>query len=279
MTGVTVVIPTLAGPSLAETLTRVNAGTVRPDEILVCVPEREAPRAHPLGGGNVRVLVTTCRGQVAQRAEGFKAARTPFVMQLDDDIWPDAECLAKLIDYAERHPGTAVGPALHDRVTGQYRSYLVPSDGSLLERILFRVINGTKGFQPGQISLAGVNMGLPAGRDFHGVGWLPGGCVLHRREALDLSAFYPFPGKAFAEDLFHSRLLTRAGVVLARCGAATCSVDFSSSGGGGVRRALRDYLTYGRRMRVFTGLVGGSQIRLHTFLGLNVLRLISRRAA
>jgi len=200
------------------------------------------------------------------------------VLQLDDDIWLEPDCLALLVTYLRSHPGTAVGPALHDRATGNYRSFLVPQvgGGTRLEAMLFRVINGADGYQPGQISRAGVNMGLPQSGDFTGLGWLPGGCVLHRRDALELSAFYPFQGKAFAEDLFHSNLLTNAGVVLARCGAARCSVDFSSSTASSYRRAGRDYLEYGRRMRFFVRETGGSVIRLHAFLLLNLVRLLLR---
>jgi len=40
MTGVSVVIPTLGGPSLSDTITRVNEGTCVPDEVIVCIPER-----------------------------------------------------------------------------------------------------------------------------------------------------------------------------------------------------------------------------------------------
>lgn len=279
MTGVSVVIPTLGGPSLSDTITRVNEGTCVPDEVIVCIPEREAPLAAPLASAVVRILPTPVRGQVAQRAEGFRAARSAYVLQLDDDIWLERDCLAHLVKYLESNPGTAVGPALHDRTTGEYRSFLVPQSPkpTRTDALMFRVINGAAGYQPGQISRAGVNMGLPETGDFQGLGWLPGGCILHHRTSLELSAFYPFPGKAFAEDLFHSHLLTRAGVLLARCGAARCSVDFASSKATSYRRAAHDYLEYGRRMRFFAREIGGSPARLNAFLALNVSRLLMRR--
>src|SRR5690349_16548237 len=78
-----VVIATLGGGTIPETIAGLNRGDHPPAEILICIPEREADRARHLQGGNVRVVVTSVRGQVAQRAEGFKQATQPFVMQLD----------------------------------------------------------------------------------------------------------------------------------------------------------------------------------------------------
>ena len=282
--GVSVVIPTLGGASVWDTIACLNSGTLVPEEILICIPEAEASRVEGRGVANVRVLVTDVRGQVAQRARGFRAARCPLVLQLDDDIMLDADCLERLVEFlgAQRH--LAVGPALYDRATGQYRSFLARDPGSkpgLAESVLYWAINGSHGYQPGQIGRAGVNMGVPAAGDFRNLAWLPGGCVLHRREELELSDFYPFPGKAFAEDLFHSRLLTGKGITLARCGAAKCRVDYGSSQATSIRRTVRDYVTYSQRMAFFAR---GSEPRrsvgrLYLFLLLNVVRLVGRKWA
>ena len=47
--------------------------------------------------------------------------------------------------------------------------------------------------------------------------WLPGACILHRRSNLHLLAYYPFSGKAYAEDLYHSYILTLNNVRLVYC--------------------------------------------------------------
>ena len=50
-------IATLGGDCLAATIEKLNASTVVPAEILICIPEIEAPRAARLAGGNVTVVI------------------------------------------------------------------------------------------------------------------------------------------------------------------------------------------------------------------------------
>jgi GT2 family glycosyltransferase len=276
---VSVVIATLGGDCLAETIEKLNAGTVVPAEILICIPEVEAPRADKLAGGNVRVIRTPCRGQVAQRAWGFGQTRHEFVLQLDDDIHVDSACIERLLACVSRFPDVAAGPNLHDLATGKYTSFLTPaSNGNRrFERLMFWVINGKGGYEPGCIGRAGICMGLPEEpAEWFDIEWLPGGCVLHRRANLVLSDYYPFRGKAFAEDLFHSVALTRKGVRLLRYGSARCYVDFTSSGVRGPINLARMYLRYARALTRLVKEIRGSTVRLYAFLFLDIIRRVPR---
>ena len=67
-----VVIPTLGGESLGMTIAQLNRGTLVPREILVCIPEKEAPRVQNLGLPGAGIILTDVRGQVAQHARGFQ---------------------------------------------------------------------------------------------------------------------------------------------------------------------------------------------------------------
>ena len=40
-------------------------------------------------------------------------------------------------------------------------------------------------------------------------GWIPGGCVMHYKSNLVLYNFFPFSGKAYCEDLYHSIALKK----------------------------------------------------------------------
>jgi len=279
---VSVVIATLGGDCLAGTIEKLNTGTVVPAEILICIPEIEAPRAARLAGGNVRVVSTPCRGQVAQRACGFRQARHEFVLQLDDDIQVHSTCMERLRACVSRFRDVAAGPKLHDLATGEYRSFLMPSSNGNrhFERLMFWVINGKGGYKPGRIGRAGICMGLPEEpAEWFDIGWLPGGCVLHRRANLVLSDFYPFRGKAFAEDLFHSVELTRKGIRLFRCGSARCDVDFSSGGVTSPLHFARMYLHYARALTRLVKEIRGSTVCLYAFLFLNIIRLAPRTLA
>jgi hypothetical protein len=80
---VSAVIATLGGPSLRKTIEHLNRGTVVPQKILICIPEPEAQRLETFPFPNVMIIQTPCRGQVAQRAYGFRLAKGDFVLQLD----------------------------------------------------------------------------------------------------------------------------------------------------------------------------------------------------
>jgi GT2 family glycosyltransferase len=275
-----VVIPTLGGPSIVRTIEQLNRGTVTPMEILICIPEKEAPRTAGLSIPNVRVVVTPCRGQVAQRAYGFAQARGELVMQLDDDIFVRETAVADMIALMGDARNVAVGPKLYDVETGKYHAFLVP--GALkrgwFESLMFWAVNGARGYQPGKIGLAGISMGVPEQPDnWSDLDWLPGGCVLHRRENLELTNYYPFKGKAYAEDLFHSELLRRKGVRLLRCGSAVCDVDFASNAQFDATGFFKWYRAYAKALAGVIDMRGGSRVFLYLYLILNLVLFALRK--
>lgn len=278
--GVSVVIATLGEGSLFKTIEILNSGSVVPTEILVCIPEVESVRVEQLFVENVRIIRTPFRGQVAQRAYGFQQVKYEFVLQLDDDISVRETCLENLVACMNGFDDVAVGPKLFDVATGAYCSFLMPSagGGSWFQRLLFWVINGARGYEPGRIGRAGISMGVPEEPgNWSDLGWLPGGCVLHRKKNLVLYDFYPFKGKAFVEDLFHSVILRKNKIRLMRCGDAACDVDFSSGVMRDVGGLFRLYRAYARALRKLLDETGGSRFYLYMYLILYVSRLVVRK--
>lgn len=240
---VTVVIPTLGGPSLGSTIEALNRGSTVPAEILVCIPAAEAKRAADRLTTNVKIVATDCRGQVAQRACGFRLASHDHVMQLDDDMLVDVECVERLLGTLRRlGTGVAVAPALMNVATGR-SIYRMPYRPGALRSFYYWLMNGRAGYEPGKLDKSGSAVGVDPGdaRDVvYDVEWLPGGCAMHYRRNLVLEDFYPFPGKAYCEDIVHSWHLTRRGIALKVDGGARCWMeltDFESMG-------QLDYLRY-----------------------------------
>lgn len=229
---VSVVIPTLGGKCLVTTIQQLNRGTKVPDEILICIPNEDAYKVTSLGFHNTRILTTSFRGQVAQRAYGLKHVQHDLVLQLDDDILLKEDCVEKLVQFILQHPGSSVGPKFIERTTGKYHSYLYKDKNVMYfsDRVSFFILNGSKGCEAGAISKAGLYFGIPEKPDnWLGAGWLPGGCILHRKENLVLENYYPVSGKAYWEDIFHADLLRKKGIFMHRVGEAECTVDFSSN--------------------------------------------------
>jgi glycosyltransferase involved in cell wall biosynthesis len=225
---VTVVIPTLGGATLKKTIEALNPGSLRPAEILVCIPSAERARAEHLGFDNVKVIAAQARGQVAQRAEGFRHAAHELVMQLDDDILVDARCVERLAGaLIALGPAAAVGPTLIEWSTAQ-PVYRKPAGNSRMLDLYYWLMNGAAGYLPGTIDKSGTLLGIDpeiAVDELNEVECIAGGCVMHHRKNLVLEDFYPFAGKAYYEDVMHCSLLRRRGIKLKVHSGARCSLE------------------------------------------------------
>ena len=216
---ITVVIATLGGDSLKDTIVALNQGSIVPAEILICIPVIEAPKVEDIQSqnSNVKILITQCRGQVAQRAVGFQNASHDIVMQLDDDLIVDVDCISHLLKTFKVHnPKVGVAPALMNHVNRQsiYKKF---DTNIILQKMYYWLMNGKDGYQPGIITQCGSVIGVgPQNNNerIFEVEWLAGGCIMHHKENLILTNYYPFEGKAYYEDIIHSHYLRKVGIKL-----------------------------------------------------------------
>jgi hypothetical protein len=211
----TIVIPTLGGDSLFKTIELINSGTIVPEEILVCIPKEEAYRVLNHNLENVKVIATNCKGQVQQRAEGFKEAKHIYVMQVDDDIELGLDVIEKmLILLKELGQKNVIGPSYYSIASGDtLHKFNVGVKGFLKTLNAFVFSASLWGeSRMGKVTSIGVAYGIDPdffkGKETVKVSWLPGGCVLGLREDLIMNNFFPLSGKAFSEDVIHSNLRT-----------------------------------------------------------------------
>jgi hypothetical protein len=279
---VSVVIATLGGPTLGPVIDILNSGTVVPAEILICIPRAESGRVRQIRAPNVRVVITQVRGQVAQRAEGFHQATRALVMQMDDDIHLAPDCMERLIETLHKYaPRCAVAPAFY--LMGTSRSaYHAPADPAWMVRVYYWLMNGVAGYQGGDVDRACGAMGVDPQREPPGlrakkVSWLPGGCVLSAREDLFSEAFFPFPGKAYCEDIIHSHHRNVQGTAMYVDITARCDIEV-------VYAASKNLLSYIRELRgdararfYYANLTGRSALRLTNYYLVTVMIQIARR--
>lgn len=224
---VSVVIPTLGGTILKKTVKCLNAGSLVPDEIIICIPEDKEDSIRLSEFNNIKIIKTPFYGQVRQRAEGFKNSTADIVLQLDDDIELEHNCLNTLVNtLLASGPKSCVGPIMYNRDTGKTVSF--SSSKKWIDKLYYWIINGNKGFVPGTISKAGTGIGHFVNSNtapYYKTEWLAGGCIAHYRDNLITDNYYPFNGKAFCEDLIHSVLLRQNGCSLILEPGARCGVD------------------------------------------------------
>jgi len=243
---ISVVIATLGGDVLLDTIGILNKGTIRPDEILICIPEKfknTVPKNLP---NNVRLVTTSFMGQVSQRIVGFKEVRNNLVFQMDDDVHLHPMALEILADgVAELGTSCSLSPALINRLNEE-SIYIKSRATSLSLKIYFYIISGLTHPIPGTILTCGVGLGRSPSKDdppYMRMEWLPGGCVMHNKVNLVTEEFYPFQGKAYCEDLIHSHILAVKGIKLYVAKNANASIILESP----FDMRVRDFLLYLRK--------------------------------
>jgi hypothetical protein len=272
---VSVVIATIGNKSVLETISSLNEGTLVPNEIILCLPPGVKFDQYPLPK-NVRVLNSKKKGQVSQRLFAFKRVKNDLVLQLDDDLILENECLYHLVKYLEKKELCSVGPQIFDINTKKYSSFLEPKsiNNVFFRKIIFYIINGAQGYIPGGIGLSGINMGVPGdGKNYQGINWLPGCCVLHKKDSLVLEDYYPYEGKAYIEDIIHSKLLNKKNISMDRCGNANIFVKLTSNNNSIISHIIESF-KYLRVMNWFTDKYDGNRFRIILFFLLYRLLLV-----
>lgn len=104
----TVVVPTVGRPSLRPLLDALAAARGPAPAAIVVVDDRPAP-ATPLDLPGVRVVRGAARGPAAARNLGWRAAATPWVAFLDDDVLVPADWPRRLAADLAGLPATVAG--------------------------------------------------------------------------------------------------------------------------------------------------------------------------
>mgnify|MGYP001216374205 CR=1 FL=1 len=254
------VIPTLGGKCLENTLDQLQKGSVSPDEVLVCLPEGQALEARIDACPTMRMIHTEKWGQVAQRAKGFQEASGEWILQLDDDVTLEKQCLETMLDCARSvKTPIALAPGFFD----SHSSVPLHSEDwrGFFRRANLFIMNGRRGFCPGALTLSGHGFGPNLDEQrlaIQPVEWLSGGCVLHHRRNLVTDDYFPFSGKAYCEDLIHSHYLRERGVDLGVCSRAKCYTER-----GGNWTSFNDWLGEYRARKYYQRLRSGSWLRMH----------------
>ena len=94
---ISVVIPTIGTRDLFPTLSSLNNSSIKINEIIISAPFNNSLNKNKLQKvKNVKIYISKFKGQVLQRIEGFKIAKGEIVVQLDDDIILEKDCLELL---------------------------------------------------------------------------------------------------------------------------------------------------------------------------------------
>ena len=123
--------------------------------------------------------------------------------------------------------------------------------------------NGKKNYQPGKISLSGLNMNFDINsKKTYEVDWLPGGCILHAKKNIILDNYYPYKGKSYSEDLLLSALLKKNKIKLFHCTNSKSYFNIKNKDKNNILYIAYEIILNLRSMFYYNDTYGGSKIRL-----------------
>ena len=222
------VIPTIGDRDLFPTLFSIKKSSIQINEIIISAPiKNKLNRIELQKIKNLKIHISKFKGQVLQRIEGFKIAKGDIIVQLDDDIILEKNCLEIMRDFIKNNHDTAISAHFHDIISRKsiyskidnrsFSNFFFLSELNYFNNKIYNKIKmGNKSSPSGDISISGFETypNFQNHKEPFVSGWIPGGCVMHLRKNLILSNFFPFQGKAYCEDLFHSIALKQNNIKL-----------------------------------------------------------------
>ena len=277
----TVVITTLGDDSLTDTLACVKRSTVLPRHIFLCVPRQFAHLVIRHEDDITSIVPTSEMGQVQQRLSGFKNVKTEMVLQLDDDIYFEADSIEKIyLTSLKLGSGFVVGGTIDRR-----DAFVRESWGNIdfLVKLRRKCLNVLADAPTGDSCRAGRYSKftwfklVEPNPTFEGYVFsdiVPGGFCMSWVSDLVLENYYPLNGKAYKEDLVNSCERTKRGIrhvivpSVVICSEENTSFSFSSA---------RSHFIANHWIGIYLGCSRYS-LRLHIYIILEVLYDVYRRA-
>lgn len=229
---ISIVIPTIGNRNLTNTLNSIYQSSLKAEEVILSIPHDTCLDKNKFNHfKNLKIIKSLVKGQVVQRIEGFKVAQNDVVVQLDDDIILEKKCIELMHNFITKNNNVSVSAHFHDIISKKsiylneanqsfsnhfFLSELNNFKNKLINKIYNKIKSGNKRSTNGDISISGFET-YPSFKDFNKPfisEWIPGGCVMHLKKNLVLSNFFPYTGKAYCEDLFHSIALKKNNIKL-----------------------------------------------------------------
>tara|TARA_B100000965_G_scaffold397743_1_gene414740 strand:- start:2700 stop:3512 length:813 start_codon:yes stop_codon:yes gene_type:complete len=222
-----VVIPTIGrNKEICQTIDFLNHGKNKPAKIVLVIPKAEIINLNIKYYKNIQIFCCNSYGQVLQRIHGFNFSKTKFTLQLDDDclISQSSVILLKenLISLGKK---TCVGPIFMSKKNVPLHAYNKNLKTKILS-FLFGLPFGIK--RMGKTNYTNLNFGIDPNyikNEYVSVQWIPGGCKLMYTSELIKNNYFIFQGKAYYEDIIHSKILSDNGIRMYIIKKSVCKTE------------------------------------------------------
>ena len=265
---ISVVIASIGSHSLFKTIDSIYAAKYKPKEIIISLPPDIFIKIRSIKDITIKIINSPKKGQVAQRAFGFKFVKQNYIVQCDDDIvFEDKTFLKMYENLIKLGSRNVVGPIYinidnNDNITkieDGFRGFIV----SLYHKFICLAPWSYK--RMGSLTKIGIGYGVDPQRlnskNPFQVFWLNGGCVMCHRHDLILEDYFPFKGKAYFEDTIHSILWGKKKNKMWVIPTAKC-FQYEDN------YLLDDLKSYNHRFQIHkfvVNMIGGSILRLYVW--------------
>ena len=210
-----IVITTIGEDELFDLLDSLEKSTIKADEIIISIPEVFFYKIKNKLNNDILINKSKFKNQVIQRIEGFKIAKFDYVLQLDCDFLLHKKCIEKLLDvFNEKGHSISISPEFLFNVKKNiYKDTFIKIFQFLLCLIFNEYNKNAKVFRRNDWSTWFSNPHRVNNLQKIKYHW--GGCVLHYKKNLIIKNYFNFNFKrAFDEDIIHSILMLRKGIIL-----------------------------------------------------------------
>ncbi len=227
LSDLTVIIPSVGrSKELNKTVLTINNGKNKPKSIIIVIPKAEIINLDIIYQKNLSFYATNDYGQVKQRVIGFNLSKTKFTMQLDDDCLISQESILKLKkNIIKLGKKNCVGPIFLSKKNEPLHKF----NNKILINILSLIFNIPIGLNKmGKTNYTNLNFGIDPNytkKNLNQVQWIPGGCKLMYTNDLIKYNYFHFMGKAYYEDIIHSKILKEKDIKMWIIKNSICKTD------------------------------------------------------
>lgn len=206
---ISVVIPSLGGPSLSQLIKTLDKSYILPDEVVCVIPKKKKFLPPITNKIKINVIYTNFRNQVLQRIEGIKNTKYDLILQIDDDVVFNKYTLMNLYNaFIKKNKNTTIiGPVFLTKKKKLHYNYSRENFFSELIKYIFCAAPFGKD-KLGNITSLGCAFGINYSNRMYlyPTEWLPGGCILYHKKN-SISKFpIKYRGKSYCEDIIHSMI-------------------------------------------------------------------------
>lgn len=227
LSDLSIVIPTIGrSKDINSTISFLNKGLNKPKSIILVIPKAELMNLKIKNFKNLTIIAVNKYGQVNQRNIGFKNSKTKFTLQLDDDCKIDQKSLINLkkvlLKYGKKN---CVGPVFYSNQNFSLHKYKNNLSIEIL-CFLFGLPLGLK--KMGKTNYKNLNIGIDpyfVKDEIIEVEWIPGGCKMMYTDELISYNYFKFQGKAYYEDIIHSKILRKKNIKMLISKISICKTD------------------------------------------------------